>query len=266
MTVLKLGSKGEGVAKLQKDLNELKVTSFKLLEDGNFGPKTDAAVRAFQKSAFLNVDGVAGPMTLAKIKVLLLGDQDTNVINDVIVGNIAEVNIYKNDKYLWFISKAAIDADGGIKTYGPNGIGMDYLANAGYPGNWWALVTSNGKTSGTPIIQGPNDPAPGYYISMTSLQYPQYLRTDPRRYVDSLNIPFYVLPANKYSSWGIKLGQKAILTNKANGKSCEAIFADAGPSTKIGEISIKAAELLGLPSNPKNGGTDSKIIEYKVIL
>jgi hypothetical protein len=39
------------------------------------------------------------------------------------------------------------------------------LAHAGHRGNWWALVTNNEKVSGTPVVQGAADPAPGYYVS-----------------------------------------------------------------------------------------------------
>ena len=68
-SVLKLVTpymKGERVQAMQQRLAEL---SFPVTADGIFGAKTDAAVRAFQTAYDLNVDGIAGPATLAKLKV-----------------------------------------------------------------------------------------------------------------------------------------------------------------------------------------------------
>jgi hypothetical protein len=93
-----------------------------------------------------------------------------------------------------------IDADGAYRAYHPANKGLDFLANGGKPGNWWALVTENGKPSGTPVVQGPADPAPGFYISTTSLEDPAFGRKDPRRYVDSESIPYIVLPGGKLGS------------------------------------------------------------------
>jgi peptidoglycan hydrolase-like protein with peptidoglycan-binding domain len=61
---LKVGSKGSKVSALQSALNTLGAT---LLVDGDFGPKTDAAVKAFQRANGLLVDGVVGPVTAGKI-------------------------------------------------------------------------------------------------------------------------------------------------------------------------------------------------------
>ena len=70
----------------------------------------------------------------------------------------------------FFKSKMAIDFDGAPTAYHPqHGKGLDHLANAGHPGNWYGVVTNNGRHDGTPIIQGPTDPAPGYYVSPTAL-------------------------------------------------------------------------------------------------
>jgi peptidoglycan hydrolase-like protein with peptidoglycan-binding domain len=59
---LRIGSSGNAVAFLQTRLNARGATP-RLVVDGIFGPKTDAAVRAFQRSRGLVVDGVVGPKT-----------------------------------------------------------------------------------------------------------------------------------------------------------------------------------------------------------
>jgi len=53
--ILKLGSKGENVKLLQRFL--------KLKDDGDFGPKTVAAVKKWQKANGLTDDGIVGPKT-----------------------------------------------------------------------------------------------------------------------------------------------------------------------------------------------------------
>lgn len=58
---LEKGSKGTDVVTLQTRLNYLGYACGKA--DGDFGPKTDRAVKAFQKAEKLGVDGVVGPMT-----------------------------------------------------------------------------------------------------------------------------------------------------------------------------------------------------------
>lgn len=61
MVVLKLGSKGEKVKKIQERLKAL--SHYKGPVDGDFGRDTDAAVKAFQKDKSLTVDGRVGPAT-----------------------------------------------------------------------------------------------------------------------------------------------------------------------------------------------------------
>ncbi len=64
--ILKLGSEGEDVKKLQEKLGVDPV--------GKFGPKTDAAVKAWQAANGLAADGVVGPATWAK----LMGESTTS--------------------------------------------------------------------------------------------------------------------------------------------------------------------------------------------
>jgi hypothetical protein len=66
MTPLKQGSKGPRVRELQGLLNT-KGASPKLKPDADFGPRTDAAVRAFQTASKLTPDGIVGPKTWAAL-------------------------------------------------------------------------------------------------------------------------------------------------------------------------------------------------------
>lgn len=64
LPTLKKGSKGENVSDLQKFLKWHSTAALKV--DGEFGDLTDAAVRAFQESEGIKVDGVYGSASLAK--------------------------------------------------------------------------------------------------------------------------------------------------------------------------------------------------------
>jgi peptidoglycan L-alanyl-D-glutamate endopeptidase CwlK len=68
MSVLQEGSAGPEVATLQAKLQELGFSSGYL--DGRFGLATKAAVLAFQKSAGLLADGVAGPRTQRALRLV----------------------------------------------------------------------------------------------------------------------------------------------------------------------------------------------------
>ena len=63
-TALSSGSKGEEVMKLQVKLNKL---GYKLLVDGDFGIRTEQAVRSFQIAGGIAVDGIADRATLSSI-------------------------------------------------------------------------------------------------------------------------------------------------------------------------------------------------------
>lgn len=62
---LKLGSQGELVREMQRQLKNLGFYSGQA--DGDFGPATEEALKAFQKQYGLAVDGVAGTDTLTKL-------------------------------------------------------------------------------------------------------------------------------------------------------------------------------------------------------
>lgn len=58
---LRQGDHGQEVVRLQRALSQT--------ADGEFGPQTDAAVRAYQLARGLGVDGIAGPATLGKLGI-----------------------------------------------------------------------------------------------------------------------------------------------------------------------------------------------------
>jgi hypothetical protein len=167
----------------------------------------------------------------------------------------SDINTLADDNSAFFYeSGMMIDADGAYHAYHPDGkSGLDYLGNAGKPGNWWALVTDNGKPSGNPVIQTKSNPAPGFYVSTTSLEDASLNVRDPRHYVDSESINFFVLPSKL--SLGSKLGDFGVVIRPEKSGYDYAVYADIGPANKIGEASIALAAALGIPSNPKNGGT-----------
>ena len=81
--ILQKGSNGDNVKTLQRVLN--RVMNANLVEDGDFGMKTEMAVKAFQKSKGLTPDGIVGAKTfealgISQIKALVDKSVDPNVV------------------------------------------------------------------------------------------------------------------------------------------------------------------------------------------
>src|SRR5271165_3957166 len=155
----------------------------------------------------------------------------------------------------FFVSGMTIDADGAPNAYHPDNSGLDDIANAGTPEHWDGIITDN--RTGEPLIQGPDDPFPGYYVSCTSLADRTKDRADPTRYVDASRIPYVVLPRDVAVQGGAQLGDFAVVVNLRNGKLSPAIFADVGT---MGEGSIALANNLGIWSDARQGGRRGGIL------
>lgn len=166
----------------------------------------------------------------------------------------------------FYTADLAVDADGAFKAYHPDDRpGLDALAHAGHPGNWWAVVTDNEERSGRPVLQRQSDPAPGYYVSTTALydrkkQNPR----DPSRYVDAMKIPYIVLPPQALKH--ARLGDFATVVNLDNGRISGAIVADESLEfpDRIGEGSIALAQALNIDPDPRYGGKDDGGVVYLV--
>jgi hypothetical protein len=165
-----------------------------------------------------------------------------------------------DDRRVHFTADMDIDADGSPHAYNPHDTGLDALACAGHPGNWWGVVTDR---HGVPVVQGPMDPAPGYYISPTAYQRAGFADNDTRKYLDAETIPFIVIEGFiRKRCKGIALGCRARVTYM--GVSVEAMVGDIGPLYKIGEGSIALARALGINSSPRSGGIGAHIVQYEL--
>lgn len=233
---------------------------------GYFGKKTERAVKAFQKRHGLPETGIIDRPTLAHLDTELrsLEKPDRPSAPEPLspACDKIEVATLKQRIYLgrgktrdetvpiyelpgrsgyFYRAKMSVDVDGAPHAYHPTDDkkALDYLANA----------TTHSKT----YVQGRNGigPAPGYYVSATSLQ--KGPANDCGSYVDAEAIPYFVFPA-KFRD--VKIGDCGIIANLRNGLITHAIFADTNP--RVGEASYKAALDLKVSNpSPKNGG-DSK--------
>jgi len=165
--------------------------------------------------------------------------------------------VQEDDGSVTFLAGATLDGDGAngqagqAPCYAPPSYGgptLDAILNAGHPGNWWGVVTDNGQANGTPIVQGQGDPAPGAFVSMTTLNLfgvdgAALSDSSPFKYVDSATVPYISLPEIVIqSARGVVVGCRCVLTHKVNGSSVVGVVADSGGNDHIGEISVACAK------------------------
>lgn len=182
----------------------------------------------------------------------------------MLVGNV-EVDVV-DGAFVW-TGPGRVDADGSPRAYAPANSGLvtlDNLGNAGSPGNW-QLVTDTGKKDGSPLIQGANDPAPGYFISPSALSDATKLASDPTKYVDGWTFPYVSVPPEILEAGGRK-GDACFVLNVKNAQSTAALIGDVGPHRKLGEYSCATARNLGLNDSARYGGTEDSIIRTVVFI
>jgi len=125
--MLKIGMKGNDVKLLQEKLG--------LTADGDFGPKTEKALKEWQTKNGLTPDGVAGPTTLSKLGILIKEDvviQPVSGLNidklkghipDVVLSQISEAaskfNITTNLRLAHFLAQCSHES-GGFKVTNEN--------------------------------------------------------------------------------------------------------------------------------------------------
>jgi hypothetical protein len=141
-----------------------------------------------------------------------------------------------------------VDVDGAPNAYGPPDkpaldtlLDAHYLNRADQPIVGYLIDGDN-----RPILQGPGDPFPGYYISQTAFfdrNNPN--ERDPRRYVDATRIN-YVVRGDEARQRGVKVGDFVSVYSKRTHKSVFAIVGDTGNPTGD-EGSLHLLQALGYP-------------------
>jgi hypothetical protein len=139
-----------------------------------------------------------------------------------------------------------VDVDGAPRAYGPPGFKtLDTPRNAHYRGWENAPIVGYMTEHGKPVVQGPQDPAPGYYVSQTTLEDETKGERDPRRYVDATKISYVVL-GDAARKRGVKIGDFVAVHSKRTGRSVYGIVGDDGnPSGDEGSLHLLQA--LGYP-------------------
>jgi hypothetical protein len=139
--------------------------------------------------------------------------------------------IRKADKEI--VVRMAVDVDGAPKSYGPNDKeALDFELNAHVgarrSGKIVGYLTDN---KGKPIVQGPDDPAPGFFVSTTRYTDIRNNReTDPRRYVNAAEIN-YTLLASSAPAKGVVPGDFCVVQAVKKNKTVFAIVGDSGNSS-----------------------------------
>ncbi len=149
-----------------------------------------------------------------------------------------------------------VDVDGAPNAYGPpNKPTLDILLDA------HDLNRADRKIVGylldahhRPILQGPHDPFPGYYISQTAFTDPANPNErDPHAYLDARHIN-YVVRGDEAERRGAQVGDFAAVYSKRTHRAVFAIVGDTGnPSGDEGSLHL--LQDLGYPF--KNGTDDS---------
>ena len=143
-----------------------------------------------------------------------------------------------------------VDVDGAPTAYGPaSKHPLDSLHNAHLERNPRGPIVgylTDDDDPRIPIVQGPHDPAPGFYVSQTAFTDPHRHRpADPLRYVDATRINYVVL-GTEARRRGAVLGDFAAVYSTRTHKSVFALVADDGnPSGDEGSLHLLQA--LGYP-------------------
>ncbi len=159
-----------------------------------------------------------------------------------------------------------VDVDGAPRAYGPRGSdALDKLRHAHAMGRLDAPVVGylvEGAPPHLPVVQGPRDPAPGYYVSQTAFEDESVEnQRDPRRYVDATKINYVVL-GNEARRMGARLGDFVAVYSRRTHRSVFGIVGDAGNASGD-EGSLHLLQALGYPFHD---GKNDAVEEAEIVV
>jgi hypothetical protein len=173
---------------------------------------------------------------------------------------------------VFFTADADIDADGANGQHGEQAAymvgdrGSEFLANGGMKMLGGKVVCAHAWARSIVLLDSDNEPkvfAGGIIASTTWYRDRNLAASDPASYVDAQTVPYIVVPPLIVTSvTGVVRGCKARVTWK--GRSVDCVVADLGPSNRIGELSIAAADALHMNSSPRNGGVAHQEVLYEL--
>lgn len=189
---------------------------------------------------------------------------------------IGSIPVYQHEPTgaVLFASIMHVNPDGAPDAYHPDDVGTVHLCNGmrvnstcnqdrpwiancmadyrkakaeGFSGKTQICFFAMATRDGVPVIQGKNDPNPGYFVSLTRFQQPGQDRLHPDGQVNSNVVPFAVIPGTWHSRGvpGPELGDVGIAFRRSNGAVSGFAVADTGPANKLGEGSVALLQALG---------------------
>ena len=162
-----------------------------------------------------------------------------------------------------------VDVDGAPNAYGPPGKPtLDFERNAHRGGHLWSPIVGYLIEHGRPVIQGPQDPRPGYYVSTTDFRDDAVGLTgvelddrDPHKYLDATKINYVVL-----GSFGkrhhVALGDLAVVHSLGTHRTVYAVVGDSGNASGE-EGSLALLQALGYPFKD---GRDDAVEEREIVI
>jgi peptidoglycan hydrolase-like protein with peptidoglycan-binding domain len=174
MSVYKVGTKGDIVKKIQEKLG--------VETTGNFGPKTEAAVKDFQKKNGLVADGIVGQGTLTKMGIKVESKPSTTPTSNSLSVKYTKDKIekaVKSKSYKWFEGNNILnivgvrnsDVGNKVTNLFDDKITVSYQVNGEWVYKEWDATTDPG-TKGVKEFKNTNGVArlvEGQYINSHSL-------------------------------------------------------------------------------------------------